>query len=67
MEPIKEEIDEYFNNFYETIPKNSDAELAILGPQQIHLEPNGLDENKLNPLKPLEAFQEQYFSTEVFV
>lgn len=67
VEPIKEEIDEYFNNFYETILKNSDAELAILGPQQIHLEPNGLDEKQIKTFKTLEAFQEQYFSTEVFV
>ncbi len=67
VEPFKEEIDEYFNNFYETILKNSDAELAILGPQQIHLEPNGLDEKQIKTFKTLEAFQEQYFSTEVFV
>jgi len=67
VEPIKERIDEYFNNFYETILKNSDAELAILGPQQNHLEPNGLDEKQIKTFKTLEAFQEQYFSTEVFV
>jgi len=66
VEPNKEVIDDYFKNFHKLILENSDAELAILGPQQIQL-----DLSKLSPqiktFRTIEAFEETYFSSRVFV
>jgi len=66
VEPNKDEIDDYFKKFHDLILENSDAELAILGPQQVQLNMSKLSP-QIKTFRTMEAFAEAYFRARVFV
>jgi len=66
VEPNQDEIDDYFKKFHDLILENSDAELAILGPQQVQLNMSMLSP-QIKTFRTMEAFVEAYFRTRVFV
>ena len=65
VEPNKNTIDSYLSVFYDLILKNSSAELAILGPQQLNINLTTLPD-KINLYNSVLSFQAKYFKTDVF-
>ncbi len=66
VEPNQDEIDDYFKKFHDLILENSDAELAILGPQQVQLNMSKLSP-QIKTFRTMDAFVEAYFRARVFV
>ena len=66
VEPNKEIIDDYVNDFYQRILKESKATLAIMGPQQVYIDLTRLPKN-VKLFKTLDAFRQKFLETSIFV
>ncbi len=66
VEPNKEIIDHYINDFYQTILKDNNAQLAIMGPQQVHIDLTKLPKN-IHLFKTVDAFQQKFLEASIFV
>ena len=66
VEPNKEIIDHYVEDFYQKIIKDSNAHLAIMGPQQVHLDLANLPKN-IHLFKTVDAFQQKFLEASIFV
>ncbi|OUX36789.1 MAG: MerR family transcriptional regulator [Flavobacteriaceae bacterium TMED42] len=66
VEPNKEVIDQYIEEFYQTILKSNNAQLAIMGPQQVYIDLSKLPQN-IHLFKTLDAFQQKFMEASVFV
>ena len=66
VEPNKENINHYVKDFYRNIIKDNNAYLAIMGPQQIHIDLANLPKN-VHLFKSIEAFQQKFMGATIFV
>ena len=66
VEPNKEIIDHYVEDFYQKIIKDINAHLAIMGPQQVHLDLANLPKN-IHLFKTVDAFQQKFLEASIFV
>jgi len=66
VEPNKDIIDQYFDDFYCRILKDSQACLAIMGPQQVNIDLMRLPKN-IHLFKTLDAFKQEFLETSIFV
>ena len=66
VEPNKEIIDEYFKYFHDRILNDNPAELAIMGPQQIHINFNKLSKS-IHLFNTVEAFQQKFLKAPILV
>ncbi|MDG1291614.1 MAG: MerR family transcriptional regulator [Flavobacteriaceae bacterium] len=66
VEPNKEIIDYYLDDFYTTLLRESDAHLAILGPQQVNINLAQLPKN-IHLFKTVDAFQQKFLKASIFV
>ncbi len=66
VEPNKEIIGHYVDDFYQKIIKNSNAHLAIMGPQQVHLDLANLPKN-IHLFKTVDAFKQKFLEASIFV
>lgn len=66
VEPNKEIIDQYADHFYHTILKENNSHLAILGPQQVHIDSSKLPKN-IHLFKTVDAFQQKFLKASIFV
>ena len=66
VEPNKEVIDQYIEEFHQTILKSNNAQLAIMGPQQVYIDLSKLPQN-IHLFKTLDAFQHKLMEASVFV
>ena len=65
MEPNKEIIDHYVDDFFNKILKDSNSHLAIMGPQQVYLDMSTLPKN-IHIFKTVDAFKQKFLETSVF-
>ncbi len=65
VEPNKDIINEYMCHFYNTILKESDSHLAILGPQQVYIDKSKLPKN-VHLFKNIDSFQQKFMETSIF-
>ena len=66
VEPNKDVIDQYVDDFYQKLLKDRNASLAIMGPQQINIDLSKLP-NKVKTFKTLGAFKQNFLETSIFV
>ena len=66
VEPSKDEIMPYLQNFYDKILNNQDSKLILFGPQQIAIDKEILPE-KIELFRSVESFVFKYFSEDVLV
>ena len=66
VEPDKETIDQYINDFHHRILKHNSAKLAIMGPQQVHIDLSKLP-NNVHLFKNVDAFQKKFLEASIFV
>ena len=66
VEPNKEFIDQYIYEFYQTILKNNNANLVIMGPQQVYIDLNKLPK-KIHLFKTVDAFQKKFLEAPILV
>ena len=66
VEPNKVIIDEYLRDFHKRIIKDTRAELAIMGPQQVHIDMTQLP-NGINVINTVEAFQQKFLKAPILV
>lgn len=66
VEPNKEIIDQYIDEFHQRILKDNDAHLAIMGPQQVHIDLAKLPKN-IHLFKTVDAFQQKFLEASIFV
>ena len=66
VEPNKEIIDDYLDDFHTTLLRESDAHLAILGPQQVNINLAQLPKN-IHLFKTVDAFQQKFLKASIFV
>ena len=66
VEPNKEIIDQYIDEFHQRILKDNDAHLAIMGPQQVHVDLAKLPKN-IHLFKTVDAFQQKFLEASIFV
>jgi DNA-binding transcriptional MerR regulator len=66
VEPNKEFIDQYIYEFYQTILKNNNANLVIMGPQQVYIDLNKLPK-KIYLFKTVDAFQKKFLEAPILV
>lgn len=66
VEPNREIIDDYLEEFDRQILSERKGELVIMGPQQIHIDHSKLS-NNIKLFKTVEAFQEHFFTSSVYV
>ena len=66
VEPNKEIIDDYLEDFYQKIIKNNNVHLAIMGPQQVHIDLANLPKN-IHLFKTVDAFQQKFLEASIFV
>jgi len=65
VEPIKEEIMPYLNNFYNNLLKGRDSRLLIFGPQQIEIDTKSIP-SQIELYRSVEAFISKYLEDAVF-
>ena len=65
VEPNKDIIDHYVDDFFNKILKDSNSHLAILGPQQVYLDMSILPKN-IHTIKTVDAFKQKFLETSVF-
>ena len=65
VEPNKDIIDHYLDDFFNKILKDSNSHLAILGPQQVYLDMSILPKN-IHTFKTVDAFKQKFLETSVF-
>ena len=66
VEPSKDEIMPYLQNFYDKILDKQDSKLILFGPQQIAIDKETLPE-KIEMFRSVESFVFKYFSEDVLV
>ena len=66
VEPNKDLIDQYIYEFYQTILKNNNANLVIMGPQQVYIDLNKLPK-KIHLFKTVDAFQKKFLEAPILV
>ena len=66
VEPSKDEIMPYLQNFYNKILDKQDSKLILFGPQQIAIDKEALPE-KIEMFRSVESFVFKYFSEDVLV
>lgn len=66
VEPNKEIIDDYLADFDNKLLKGNNAELVILGPQQIHVNTSNLSRN-IHLFRTVDAFQQKFLESSIFV
>ena len=66
VEPNKDFINHYIEDFNDRLLKRKSAYLAILGPQQTHINPTKLSKN-IKLFKSINAFQNKFLRTSVYV
>ena len=66
VEPNKDEIDKFMEEFNDKLLKDSDSELLIFGPQQVEIN-HSLLPNKIRTFRSIEAFNTNYFKENIFV
>lgn len=66
VEPNKDIINEYLQNFHDTLLKEGNTSLAILGPQQIFVQKEKISKN-IYLFKNIDAFQKQFLETSILV
>ena len=66
VEPNKDIIDHYVDDFFNKILKDSNSHLAIMGPQQVYLDMSTLPKN-IHIFKTVDAFKQKFLETSVFV
>ena len=66
VEPNKENIDRYIYDFHQRILKHNGAKLAIMGPQQAHIDLSKLPKN-VHLFKNVNAFQQKFLEASIFV
>ena len=66
VEPSKDEIMPYLQNFYNKILDKQDSKLILFGPQQIAVDKEALPE-KIEMFRSVESFVFKYFSEDVLV
>ena len=66
VEPSKDEIMQYLQNFYNKILDKQDSKLILFGPQQIAIDREALPE-KIEMFRSVESFVFKYFSEDVLV
>ena len=65
VEPNKEEIMPYLNNFYNNLLKGRDSRLLIFGPQQIEIDTKSIP-SQIELYRSVEAFISKYLEDAVF-
>jgi hypothetical protein len=65
VEPSKEEIMPYLNNFYNDLLKGRDSRLLIFGPQQIEIDTESLPA-QIELYRSVEAFISKYLEDAIF-
>ena len=65
VEPNKDIIDHYLDDFFNKILKDSNSHLAILGPQQVYLDMSILPKN-IHTFKTVDAFKQKFLETSDF-
>ena len=66
VEPNKDIIDQYITDFHQRILKQNGARLAIMGPQQVHIDLAKLP-NNIHLFKNVNAFQQKFLEASIFV
>lgn len=66
VEPNKEEIMPYLNDFHEKLLSQSNSKLIIFGPQQLEIDTGNLP-NKIELYRSVETFVTNYFNQNIFV
>ena len=66
VEPNKEIIDQYIDDFHQRILNHNSAKLAIMGPQQAHIDLSKLPKN-VHLFKNVSAFQKKFLEAPIFV
>ena len=66
VEPNKDIIDTYLEDFYNRLLKGNNAELAVLGPQQININISKLSKN-IHLFRTVDAFQQRFLEASIFV
>jgi MerR family transcriptional regulator, light-induced transcriptional regulator len=66
VNPNKDIINDYLENFQSIILKESNATLAILGPQQVHIDASKLPKN-IHLFKSVDAFRQEFLQASIFV
>ena len=66
VEPNKEIIDDYLADFDNKLLKGNNAELVILGPQQIQVNTSNLSRN-IHLFRTVDAFQQKFLESSIFV
>ena len=66
VEPNKDNIDQYIYDFHQRILKHNGAKLAIMGPQQAHIDLSKLPDN-VHLFKNVNAFQQKFLEASIFV
>lgn len=66
VEPDKEIINQYIDVFYNTILKNNNANLAIMGPQQVYIDLTKLPK-QIHLFKTVDAFKQEFLEVPILV
>lgn len=66
VEPDKETINQYIDEFYHTILKNNNANLAIMGPQQVYIDLTKLPK-QIHLFKTVDAFKQEFLEVPILV
>jgi DNA-binding transcriptional MerR regulator len=66
VEPDKEIINQYIDEFYNTILKNNNANLAIMGPQQVYIDLTKLPK-QIHLFKTVDAFKQEFLEVPILV
>ena len=66
VEPNKDIINHYIENFNDRLLKRKSTYLAILGPQQIHINPTEISKN-IKLFESINAFQNKFLRTSIYV
>ncbi len=66
VEPNKDIIDDYLDHFQSSVLRESNAKLAILGPQQVHIDTSKLPKN-IRVFKTVDAFQQEFLQASIYV
>jgi hypothetical protein len=66
VEPNKKIINEYIETFYDSILSQGNSHLAIMGPQQVHVDVTRLPKN-VHLFKTVDAFQQKFLEASIFV
>jgi len=66
VEPNKDDINFYIKDFNDRLLKSKSSNLAILGPQQVHINTPKLPKN-VKLFKSIRAFQDKFLKTSIYV